>query len=225
MWRSWLPHSSSVFLLAFCFRCRRRSFPHQINSRTIARTISSTPCFLVEMTTSLTTEWSSGKSSKQHQRLYFIATERGYTRYCLGLFPRTQRRAILLNKSKCSVCSGGLLLKVPLAMSVYLQAEQSPNLLKQNVFYAASFAPASEYFTAPTLAASSTYSVEQLIDAMIINSDNNAALLLTHIISTVSLDQSYSDLAVIVPQNDQYTMTVATYAGFFRVLYNATYLK
>lgn len=117
------------------------------------------------------------------------------------------------------------LLKVPLAMSVYLQAEQSPNLLKQKVSYAAPFAPAQEYFTAPTLAASSTYSVEQLIDAMIINSDNNAALLLTHVISTASLDQSYSDLGITVPQNAQYSMTVATYAGFFRVLYNATYLN
>jgi beta-lactamase class A len=117
------------------------------------------------------------------------------------------------------------LLKVPLAMSVYLEAEQSPNLLQQRISYQAPFAPASEYFTAPTLAASSTYSVEQLIDAMIINSDNNAALLLTHVISTANLDQSYSDLAVLVPQNNQYTMTVSTYAGFFRVLYNATYLN
>ena len=117
------------------------------------------------------------------------------------------------------------LLKVPLAMSVYLQSEQSPGLLTQKMFFAAPFAPASEYFTAPTIAASSTYSVEQLIDAMLINSDNNAALLLTHVISTADLDRSYSDLGVIVPQNDQYTMTVSTYAGFFRVLYNATYLN
>jgi hypothetical protein len=49
--------------------------------------------------------------------------------------------------------------------------------------------------------------------------------LLTHVISVADLDASYSDLAVIVPQTDQYTMTVSTYAGFFRVLYNATYLN
>lgn len=117
------------------------------------------------------------------------------------------------------------LLKVPLAMSVYLQSEQDPKLLLQKTFFSSSdAAPAHEFFTAPTIAASSTYTTEQLIDAMLVNSDNNAALLLTHVISTASLDQSYSDLGVIVPQNQQYTMTVQTYAGFFRVLYNATYL-
>jgi beta-lactamase class A len=117
------------------------------------------------------------------------------------------------------------LLKVPLAMSIYLQAEQSPGLLTQKVFYGTPAASAHEYFTAPTLTASSTYSVEQLVDAMIIDSDNNAALLLTHVISTASLDQSYSDLGVITPQDNQYTMTVQSYAGFLRVLYNSTYLN
>ena len=60
---------------------------------------------------------------------------------------------------------------------------------------------------------------------MAINSDNNAALLLVSSISMADLDQSYSDLGVIVPQNEKYTMTVTTFAGFFRVLYNATYLN
>jgi beta-lactamase class A len=117
------------------------------------------------------------------------------------------------------------LLKVPLAMSIYQQAELNPKILSQKLYYPGSFAPASEYFTAPTLAASSTYTVSELVNAMITNSDNNAALLLTHVISAAALDQSYSDLGVIVPQDEQYTMTVVTYAGFFRVLYNATYLN
>ena len=117
------------------------------------------------------------------------------------------------------------LLKVPLAMSVYQQNEAQAGLLNQKVFYKSSVSPATEYFTAPVIAASSTYSVQQLIDAMLINSDNNAALLLTHVISTADLDEAYSNLGVIAPQDSQYTMTVATYAGFFRVLYNATYLS
>jgi len=117
------------------------------------------------------------------------------------------------------------LLKVPLAMSVYQQAELNPKVLAQREFYQAAFAPASEHFVAPTLAASTTYSVPELLTAMLTNSDNNAALLLTHVISAAALDQSYSDLGVIVPQDEQYTTTVTTYAGFFRVLYNATYLN
>ncbi len=117
------------------------------------------------------------------------------------------------------------LLKVPLAMSVYLQGEREPGFLQSPVFVSGTNAPASEYFTAPMIEGSSTYSVEQLVDAMSINSDNNAAMGLVGTISTADLDQAYSDLGVIVPQNQEYTMTVATYAGFFRVLYNATYLN
>jgi beta-lactamase class A len=118
------------------------------------------------------------------------------------------------------------LLKVPLAMSIYQQAEENdPTLLKEKVLFAASeAAPAEEYFTAPTITASSTYTVEQLVDAMIINSDNNAALLLTHVISTADLEQSYSDLGLTSPSNTGYTMTTGQYASFFRILYDATYL-
>ena len=117
------------------------------------------------------------------------------------------------------------LLKVPLAMSIYQQAEQDPGFLDGKVFNVANNAPASEHYSAPTISASSTYSVEQLVDSMLINSDNDAALLLTRVISTAALDEAYSNLGVIVPQDQEYTMTVATYAGFFRVLYNATYLS
>lgn len=116
------------------------------------------------------------------------------------------------------------LLKVPLAMSIYLQAEHQPGFLSQDVAVGSVSTPASEYFTAPVIAASSTYTEEQLVDAMLTNSDNAAALTLVKTISSADLDQAYSDLGVIVPQNEEYTMTVATYAGFFRVLYNATYL-
>ena len=116
------------------------------------------------------------------------------------------------------------LLKVPLAMSIYLHGERDPDFLAGKVFVGAVDTPASEFFTAPIISASTTYSVQQLLDTMIMNSDNAAALALVGTISTADLDQSYSDLGVIVPSDEKYTMTVASYAGFFRVLYNATYL-
>lgn len=117
------------------------------------------------------------------------------------------------------------LLKVPLAMSIYLQGEREPGFLQSKVTISGTNAPASEFFQAPVIEGGSTYSVEQLVNEMSINSDNNAALGLAGAISTADLDQAYSDLGVIVPQNELYTMTVSTYAGFFRVLYNATYLN
>jgi beta-lactamase class A len=116
------------------------------------------------------------------------------------------------------------LLKVPLAMSIYRRAEIDPNLLEEKIFFPGSSLSASEYFTAPAISASSTYRVEDLIDSMVENSDNDASLLLTHVISTVELGETYSNLGVMIPQDEKYVMTVTTYAGFFRVLYNATYL-
>jgi hypothetical protein len=48
---------------------------------------------------------------------------------------------------------------------------------------------------------------------------------LAQVISRQELDDSYIDLGIEVPTDgDSYTMSVRTYASFFRILYNGTYL-
>jgi hypothetical protein len=69
------------------------------------------------------------------------------------------------------------------------------------------------------------YSVSELITLMIRDSDNNATLLLNQLLGSEKTQFTYSDLGIKPPTNQNYSVTVRTYASFFRILYNATYLN
>ena len=118
----------------------------------------------------------------------------------------------------------GSLLKVPLAMSVYQLSESDQGLLSKEIEYEGGTAIGEQHFTAPVVAPG-VYTVEELIEAMLTNSDNNAAALLAQIIGKQNLDYSYSHLGIETPETgNDYETSVRTYSSFFRILYNATYL-
>lgn len=72
-----------------------------------------------------------------------------------------------------------------------------------------------------------SYTVRDLIRRMIVYSDNNAFTLLTKIVDGKEFENVYSILRMQNPRsvNDDEFLSVQTYASFFRVLYNATYLS
>jgi beta-lactamase class A len=119
----------------------------------------------------------------------------------------------------------GSLLKVPLAISVYERAQEDPSLLSKKIEYEGGIAPGEEYFTAPVIPPG-VYDVEDLVKATLVNSDNNAATLLAQIIGGDALLESYFHLGVETPKmGSDYSTSVRTYASFFRILYNATYIN
>lgn len=119
----------------------------------------------------------------------------------------------------------GSLLKVPLAMSVYHLAETDQSLLSKTVAFEGGTPPATEHFTAPVISPG-TYAVEDLVRAALVNSDNSATLLLAKIIGKDAIDESYMHLGITVPESGMdYTTTARTYASFFRILYNATFIS
>jgi beta-lactamase class A len=118
----------------------------------------------------------------------------------------------------------GSLLKVPLAMGVYQLDESIPGFLESQIEYEGGEAPATEYFTAPVITPG-VYTVRDLVRATLVNSDNNAAILLANIIGKDNLNYSYSHLGITPPvAGNDYSTSVRDYASFFRILYNATYL-
>ncbi len=120
----------------------------------------------------------------------------------------------------------GSLLKVPLAMSVYKMSESDPSVLAKSILFDGGDAGAEQHFTAAQIEPGKTYSVEDLVSSTIANSDNNAAVLLSQIVGSENLDASYTQLGIDSPSNGQdYSTDVRTYASFFRILYNATYLN
>ncbi len=120
----------------------------------------------------------------------------------------------------------GSLLKVPLMMSVLKVAESNPAILDEKILYEGGEEGSIQYFKPERqIEQGKIYTTKELIEAMIEYSDNNATALLTKIITSKQLDESYSDLGVEVPQDGKYTISVRNYASFFRILFNATYLN
>lgn len=80
---------------------------------------------------------------------------------------------------------------------------------------------------AERLVPGASYTVRELLQRMIVHSDNNAFMLLSRAVDPAELNRVYALLRMQNPRavaDDQF-LSVQTYASFFRILYNATYLS
>ena len=120
------------------------------------------------------------------------------------------------------------LLKVPLMMSVYQLAEQNPKILDTKVLYNGTEDKDANQNIRPSieLEPKVEYTYEQLIERMIMYSDNNAAKLLSQEVKEAAFFRPYDELGLDAPvlQRGEYYLRVKDYATFFRVLFNASYL-
>lgn len=121
------------------------------------------------------------------------------------------------------------LLKLPLMIAYYKLSDIEPTILDTKLTYTPSpdlNDSSQDFAPQKPLIAGQSYTVEELIENMIINSDNGAtSLLLSHIDPTV-FENTMIDLGIKVPgtmQNYDF-ITAKTYATIFRTLYNASYL-
>ena len=120
----------------------------------------------------------------------------------------------------------GSLLKVPFMISLLKLAESDPSFLRRQVSYQKGGSEISQYFKPEEeMISGQVYSLQDLIERMIRYSDNRATLLLGQQVSLKELQKIYDELGITEPYNDTYRMSVRTYASFFRILFNATYLS
>lgn len=120
------------------------------------------------------------------------------------------------------------LLKVPLMIAYYKLSEKDPSILnKKIVFMSPSVQYKQKLQEEHKFTPGKEYSVNELIENMIVYSDNDSLILLFQSIDPNDLKIIYSDLGITMPDiydpNNQ--MTVKNYASFFRILYNASYLN
>lgn len=119
----------------------------------------------------------------------------------------------------------GSLLKVPIMMSVFKSAESNFAFLQKKIPYNGG-SETSQYFKPEKeIEAGKKYSVEELTGYMIKYSDNNAGFLLVSALTLEQLRSSYADLGIEEPSDYRYYLPIQTYASFFRILFNATYLN
>ncbi len=120
------------------------------------------------------------------------------------------------------------LFKVPLMIAYLKLAENNPEILNKNLTYTKDISDSTENipYESPTkLKVNSSYSVEQLLQAMIIDSDNGAKDILLNNIDRNDLSEIYTDLGIADPDNSSnYLISPKIYSLFFRILYNSTYL-
>ncbi|MDB5237087.1 MAG: beta-lactamase class A-like protein beta-lactamase [Parcubacteria group bacterium] len=121
------------------------------------------------------------------------------------------------------------MLKVTVLMSVLRDSEASPQILDHEVLVRSSDVTDLQqdfYPPANPVTSGNTYSVNTLLDRMIMQSDNNANNALISYLGSAELHKTFSDLHVPFPDTATGTgITAQQYSHLFRVLYNATYLS
>lgn len=118
--------------------------------------------------------------------------------------------------------------KVPLMLALLKQSELEKGLLERTVTYDLSndYNASQNVKPSKVLENGGKYSVRELIFRMIVYSDNNAFTFLAKIVNPAELERVYITLRFlnpVMPKEDEF-LSVQTYASFFRVLYNSSYL-
>ncbi len=139
-------------------------------------------------------------------------------------------RGIIINPSE--KYDPASLMKVPTMIAILKYAESHPEILSRQVFYdgLADYNAAESIKPLKQIQPGNSYTIDQLLLYMIAYSDNNAAQVLLHQLKLADFYKVFTDLGLEIPPktfdiNNFDYMDVKSYASFFRVLYNATYLS
>lgn len=120
------------------------------------------------------------------------------------------------------------LLKLPIFIAALKYAETHPDYLHREIIYQAPQDKIKEVIiTGQFLQPGASYTVRQLLERMIIYSDNEAKNIISQTLPQQLIADIFFDLGIDLykPTDPDNFMTVKEYAGFFRVLYNASYLN
>ncbi len=124
------------------------------------------------------------------------------------------------------------LLKLPLMIAYFKVAEIEPSILNTMLPYATSSAIDNGQQDIPSpsnFVVGQSYTVEQHIENMMINSDNNSASVLQSHIDQTIFTNTLLDLGIKILSSDNTgyrdLVTAKTYATIMRTLYNASYLN
>ncbi len=121
------------------------------------------------------------------------------------------------------------LLKVPVMMAFFRAAEDNPSILQKEITFQEKRASPVEQTILPeeTLEVGKAYTVSELIERMIIYSDNESLFLLLTDLPGDDIRHLYDllDVDANVLNDPSSALSVKQYAAFFRILYNASFLS
>jgi beta-lactamase class A len=121
------------------------------------------------------------------------------------------------------------LLKLPVMMAFYKKSESDPSILSKLIKYDKdpNGVLYQNYPPSNPLQKGNSYTIEQLIEHMVMRSDNEALGLLEENISRAQIDKVTLDLGIPTATNStpEDYMNVKDYSALFRILFNASYLS
>lgn len=121
------------------------------------------------------------------------------------------------------------LLKLPLLIAYLHWSEEDPNVMSEKLYFEhpVDLGFQQEIVPAVSLEIGKSYSVRELLETMIIYSDNQALLLLFNHIPKNYQEDTYSLLGIDTSliTDPTATLSVKQYSIFFRVLFNASFLS
>ena len=122
------------------------------------------------------------------------------------------------------------LVKVPLTIAYLKKAETDPSILDKEILNTEIYNPRTQNIQPEvTLIPNQKYTIRQLIEQMIIYSDDVSYSILNSQLTAIEITKVYSDLGVDISQAQANPngniLSVKSYASFFRILFNASYLN
>jgi beta-lactamase class A len=121
------------------------------------------------------------------------------------------------------------LFKLPIAIAIYKQIENDSGLLQKKLLYTQELSDINtvkQLNSDSTLVVGQLYAVDELVEKMLVYSDNGAKNLLLSVIDKKYLDQllnlvNFSNN----PNNTTYDISSRKYANFLRIVYGSSYIN
>ncbi len=120
------------------------------------------------------------------------------------------------------------LLKVPIAITLYKKSNVQPGLMNERLKLNANLLTGWQQYKVlgEPLVPGTDYRIEELIQRMLVQSDNQAAaLLLSHTQPTEVIEVLREMGVPLIHKEGDWWITVGEYGSLFRILYNSTFLN
>jgi beta-lactamase class A len=160
---------------------------------------------------------------------YFKNEEAKGELYAYSLYFRDLSTGFWFGVNEGDEFSPASLLKLPIAIAVYKEGEDTPNFLRKMVVYTKELDDINDSITANSqsiLVVGKAYSIEELVKIMLTQSDNGAKNLLVTALDKSYLNKLFTVVSLDDPQTSStYHISSIKYALFLRMLYGASYLN
>ena len=146
----------------------------------------------------------------------------------ISVFFRSMTNGYLFGINRREKYYPASLLKVPVMMAYLKQTAMVPGLMDKKIKFEKPFTGVPPNMVANKIELGKEYTIKELIEKMVVVSDNDATLLLNDNIDPSAYSNTLKELGLSIPERstpDNNFMGVEDYGRILRILYNSSYLN